>query len=917
MKKWICCLGVVCLAGASAAKPVAVLELNANISSWMDYYSDTAGTNETYAALTALGVSNVAVSVQVDKGLVIAFAKVETSLPDARTTWLSHTNLIQLEPVEGDEFRWVPENKKDLESRLIPTEHIHFHFSGSTVFISDETHSSFAETLEVKETGALYCSIRLAPLLDPFFNVVEKLIADQEEGFGKAIMSSMLESLRQSSQSIADMPSVSIEIEALDSDIRRMNLMMDYQAVDAARGIQVFFADSADAWKNPNLSEKQLGLIELVDTPYFQEVKLNGSTLQFVYEWPAAKDAELVEMIGEATIGNLFSFSDPSSFPVHPEETMDPPSLANVAEFDAAGFEKNVRSALFFNHSWSSHVDLTVDYLDIPNVDLVAATVSNVCVLATNGVNITKQERSGSFRFDSAKGSASISLKREKDGPPAKTVSFTLKLNVPTEIEQYTLTRQSPLVETDEGGCFLIAMSNSVISLRSKGLSLREAKIYALNSDGKYLNRKGASWSDSTYRAEYKGTPDKVELVWPVKTESISLDFKNLAVGKDDKLKMPSNPTNNVVTRYTLETLKIYSDPDMDAISASSMTMVTNAGWKKNEYYLRFPKPEGVETDSRSLKSYFAGVNELVGPGQKSGGSSSGGFFTWQITQTNVLASATAVFGEVKGSFWSDVGYYTANVSTNPTPLISERELPTAWVEHNVVWVEHEKNGKVLDVQAFDKTGRRLKKDNRTRSSNAKRGYYFWGIPGRATVAYASSKEDAVLPFQIELKEGGLADIAELQTDAEQFENVLDLVKEIDKKARRSLGALLSAHYYFCNSEKEPSAAIPLEVAHSDPAGVPIFGYELKPYNGYYFRKILTESELERSSKPSSYSWAGGTFESGSDSGVLMATPADPKAPAILMIWNNVYVNYGNCSSLKSIPTSQNDLETAGWIKVE
>jgi len=460
-------------------------------------------------------------------------------------------------------------------------------------------------------------------------------------------------------------------------------------------------------------------------------------------------------------------------------------------------------------------------------------------------------------------------------------------------------------------------MSNSVISLRSKRLSLREAKIYALNAEGKYLKQASSSRSTSNYRGEYKGIPEVVEVIFPAKTESVTLDFKDIAVGKKDQFKMPKDPTSSIITRYTMEPLKTYSDPDVEAIAASTMTFVTNAGWRKNEYQLQFPKPVGVETDNLTLKSYLTGVNEWVSRGEGSGSASSGDHFYWDLKQTNTLNSASSVFGELEGNFWSEVGTYAVNVSTNPAPLIPAHELPKAWVEHNVAWVEYEKRGKILDLQAFDKTGRRLKKDNRTSWRDTTKGSYFWGLPSRITVVYASSKEGVIVPFEIELKEGGLEVIPAVREKIAAFEELLMFVKGIGQKARGRYGNLLSAFYYASNSNKEPVAFIPLEVAQSDPVGAPVFGYDLTPCKGYYFRKIMTDQDAKKEAKKSSYAWAGGSFEATYDNALLLAVSVDQKNPSIFIRWNDVYINYNDCSKLVQIPAQTSDLAAAGWVEVE
>ena len=89
----------------------------------------------------------------------------------------------------------------------------------------------------------------------------------------------------------------------------------------------------------------------------------------------------------------------------------------------------------------------------------------------------------------------------------------------------------------------------------------------------------------------------------------------------------------------------------------------------------------------------------------------------------------------------------------------------------------------------------------------------------------------------------------------------------------------------------------------------------MKPCRGYHFQKILTDRDGE-SGKTDSYAWAGGSFEAPLASGMLLATPVDPKAPAILLNWGNVYVNFGDCSETTQLSMKRADLDAAGWIEI-
>lgn len=913
MKKWICCAGLVVAAGVGWASPVTALDVRVNAAEWLNSHAEV--TNKASTALTALGISDLSFSVQVNDGAAFVAARIETTLPDAQAVWLSQTNLIQLEPVSAQDFKWTPPDSEK-GPKLPVFDNLRVRFSGGTVLIADAARLDVAAGLgsDPMNQTLLSGTTQISVLFDPLCRVVDRFVDAQEEGFGKAMIGGMWKSVRDQIEAMEDVPTTKIELVSIGPDARKMNMSFEYQDAAAAQKMQSFFGETADAWKNPAVTERQLSLMKLTDTPRFIESKLDEKVLGFVYEWPVSEDSEMLKIVGQAVFGGLSPMRS-STFPVNEKETVAAPDIGNVDSFDAARVEKELRDGLFFNYQWSSSVEYVIDSLALPNVDLLEGTLTNVSVIATNGEEIISSKQKARFRYDDKKRSGSIKLPFTKGEEPEKA-SFTLELSVPVQVEKYTLSLESPLMEKGDAGYCLTAISNSVISLRSKELSLRDAKIYVRDAAGDYLSRSGASWSDSNYRADYKGRPATVELVLPVKTESLSLDFKDQPAGEGAKLNMPSNPTNSVVTRYSLEAPEKFCDPDMAAFAAGSTTYVTNSGWKKNECVLKFPKPEEVKVANAGVRTYLAGVDQFASPGQ-SGYSYSSGMFSWTLENTNALKSASAIFGEVTAEFWSGTGSYTVdNLSTNPVPLIAGQELPTVSVEHNVVWVSLKNETEILGIQAFDATGRQLKKDNRTSWKNSMQGYFFWGKPVRVTVDYAAEKVSAVVPFQVEIKAGGLTDIASMKTQVEDFEERLQIMSEVSKKSLSTYGALLAANYYACNNKKEPIAKISLEVAQSDPVGASVFGYELKPYKGYYFKKVPTDDELKRETPVEKYEWSDGSFEAKRCSGVVLAIPVDKTAPTLLSRWNDLYVNYGDFSTLESINTSSQEMKKAGWFRV-
>lgn len=914
MKKLPCFLSLVLLTGAAYSTPVPSLEFQANISNWLTSCSKEIASNKTCAGMTDMGISSVAISIFQEEGKSFAVARIETSLPDAQSAWLSNSNLTQLIQVADHEFRWVPTETNSTPFPMLNPESMRVRFVNDTILIADSTRFAFAEAIDLSTntTQLVQGSIRIADLLSPLWDAADKTLAKQEEGFGKAIMSAILKSAKEQMVSIQDIPSITVNIKSPNHDKRAMTLDLEFSDPSSAETIISLLDSSTDAWKDPSITKKQLSLFGLFDTPYFHGATNSQNTLQVAYEWPSKEDAEIWKQIMGSVIGGLFSFESSDSYPIHEESILPTPEFKNIPEFDRAQIEADIRSSLFLEHAWSDSINLSVDYLSLPNADLLEGTLTDVRIMSTNGVDVATAERPGSFGYSSNTKSGSLRLRTLKDGPKADTASFTLNLSIPVEIEQFTLSKETPLIEKDGRGLCLLSISNSVIQLRSKGISLREAKIYALNEQGDFLGSRSGLRSEAHCRNEYDGLPVSVKVVRPVKTESIAISFKDFPVNKESKLKMPSSPTHAVITRYAATSITELSNPDMDAIDKCSVTLNTNGTTS-----LRFPLSSRTKLKKTTMQSYLTGTKEFIYRGSPGGWSMSGGSLIWSLAPTNALGQASAIFGDVDLTLRTGISTHSTEVSTNEVPLSPGQDLPSASVEHNVVWIKSTQDGEVLDIQAFDSTSRPLKKDNRTSSSNHKRGYFFWGMPASVTVTYSASQTNTVVPFEIELKEGGLKEIPAVRKKSRRLKEFITEVKDINNKSRRC-GTLLSGNHYITGRNSKPAAHIPQEVAQADPSGVEIFGYDLTPYKGYTFQRIPSESDLKKEQKLKEHSWAGGSFESTghSGTGALLAMPVNSGAPAILIQWSSVYVNYNDCSEFKVVPSSSRDRQKTGWIQL-
>jgi len=912
MKRTILCLFSAIYSCNAIAEPALVFNLETDIAGWSAPHSVS---NQPANTISGLCISNLSVQVFLDDADIFAVARITTSSPDARSTWLSRTNDIALEAVSEDTYKWLPSEPKPGYPDLSSHDHFLIRFSGNTVLAANADHFGLAEQLSpAGSDDLLACTINVAPLIDPLFAALNNLIDEQEEGFLKAILGGALDGLKQSAQSVKEFPRVAMEIDTADDGQRNMDLSLEFNSPTLALVTQAFYSDAENAWKNPALTDIQLSLIKLAASPDFKGLERDGSTIHFRYDWPPERDQDMLKTLTGPLTDNLFSLAAKAGaeYPVNAEEIIPDPQLKTLTDFDAAAIEQTVRNVTFFAGQNRSDIQFVIDCLDIPNKSLLETSFTNVILTATNGVNAALKERPARFNVNRDDQSGRIYLKKESGAPPIETASFTLQIEVPVEIEKHTLSMNQPLYEKDGEGCCLIAISNSVAKIRSKDLSLREAKIYALNKDGEYISQDSSMCSPTIFSGTFKGLPASMEIVIPVRYETVSVEFTDLPVAKGTEIKMPKQPTNSIPVRYTDAGIPVYSDPDLEAFSRGTMTIETNAGRQKDQCILRFPKPAQTERRSIVLKTYLAGTDALIYEGKKNVSWTDVNNYNWWTSEGTLPTEATALFGELTTAFWRDIGNYTVDLSTNPVPLIEGRDEPVVSSEFNVVWVSKVDNEMILDVRAYDGNGRQLKRDYMTSINPRERGYHFWGQPVRTTVAYATGSVTSTVPFEIELKKGGLDAVPEAKAKASAFEAFLEEVKQIEKDTTR-VSDLLAANYYWHNSvTKQPCAYIPLEIAQSDPLGAKIFGYEAKPYKGYYFRRIR---KTGTNWNVSSYGWSGGSFEAGGQ-GYLLATPADPRMPSIMFLWGNIYINYKDCSQMEEIDTDSTKMKEAGWIQI-
>jgi len=132
----------------------------------------------------------------------------------------------------------------------------------------------------------------------------------------------------------------------------------------------------------------------------------------------------------------------------------------------------------------------------------------------------------------------------------------------------------------------------------------------------------------------------------------------------------------------------------------------------------------------------------------------------------------------------------------------------------------------------------------------------------------------------------------------------------------------LAGYYYLLNASGQPAKFIDIAIANSDPAGQTRYGYQVKPYNGYYFALAKGEEingkqvPYRTRDKQEELKWEKGSFliaplaETPSFI-TIVATPADVKGATIIKSWRTSYL----CRFLSGAPLEyvRDDVSTKGW----
>ena len=680
-----------------------------------------------------------------------------------------------------------------------------------------------------------------------------------------------------------------------------------------------------------------LNLIELFNDPRYQhQIGFKKNRLILELNWEKQHDKAFFASLSEATLGQLFAQGmelTPSEGPIATRHT-HPPRLSTAVEVDNLKkiIPEAVQQSLFPGHYWSfgdqPRMTLTIDTIEIPNASLARMTYEVRDVKTTDGVSIIRQEEN-QFQHIINPGSPSpgnIDVNVKQGTPPEALGTAKIHFNIALPAGLNKLEFKSG----DTAGT--VRQSNGVqVKLRRLERDVAKvtyrggvsARLFAFDKTGRPLASKESMNSSSSAATRFQGEINT--LMVAVVQEMLDYPFEvEVDLNKGKELTLSHKPENPKRLRYERQPMLAYAGFTDDDLTYLEVTWREAGGMSWTDS-LHVNLPKGPFSGNIRWEVHFFGEREPVylsgnsfyGPTDISYGLSNGD-----------LKKAHAAFGKIEMELASEIHRLSFVKKSDGKTIV--QKLPSG----KPVNVRFNKNeitfdaGKteIIQLMAFDAKGRRLRKDSYTGTKGNQKKIYFWGLPATFAIDVATQKIKKAIQFDLQQRPVDEASYAKFKKNINNHREIVKTLKQIAKVRRRDRTQygddIAGMFYLYERKTQKPMRLIDQMIAHSDPAGQERFGYDLKPYKGYYFTVLSgvesggTKNDYARLPKQQAFNWKKGSFKTTPflQPPDLVAIPRDENQPTFFIQFDQVYMKQLKGTKLTYLPENYYG---NGWVEAK
>jgi predicted Zn finger-like uncharacterized protein len=694
---------------------------------------------------------------------------------------------------------------------------------------------------------------------------------------------------------------------------------------------QLAAANPTDSEINPIIRN----LVELFqDHRYQHTLDFKNNRLALEFSWSEKEDQAFLTALTAATIGQLVAGSmdlRPTPGQVKTRYTSEPDFVTAV---DTARLKTMIPQLIkdsLFPGQYLSRGDtpqtmLTLDTIDLPNAALAEMTYEVQSIKSPDGSGILRAEEN-TINPRIQPGSlypGSIALNVKAGTPPedlAKaSIYFELSVPVALEVFKFAASDQPGRVKETAGIRVTLARLEKDVARvgRRGGKSMR---LVAYDQTGKPLASRESMSTPSSISTRFAGIISDLKVL--VARELFESSFAiEVDLNRGKALALAREPEIPVRKRYNLHPIPTYvnfSDDDLQNL-AVVWTEGQADSWNDG---LSVKLPQGPFSGHAVWEVHFFGRNKP----QLFNGNSARSTTALRFTlEKGKLTQASAAFGKVQLSLHTDISrrvFAPQNGSQPAAQILSSGDAVSVEFNQNEITYSAGQ-ADVIQTIAYDARGKRLKQDPYTRNKGGKRAIYFWGVPAKFEMDVTSKAIEKLIPFDIRQRPLDETAYQAFKLAIHNQREVVKTIKAIDRARRKDRSYygddLAGLHYLYNGNQSAPMNLISRQIAHSDPAGQARFGYQVRPYKGYYFTVLSgvesngVKKDYNRRSKQSRFSWQKGTIATTplTRHPDLAAIPEDQSQPTFFLQWGQVFMKSLNGEKLAYLPDGYYN---KGWVE--
>ena len=661
----------------------------------------------------------------------------------------------------------------------------------------------------------------------------------------------------------------------------------------------------------------------LHDDQVNERVSRSGRLIEIEAAWVTSADqhvAASARLVAQSVLASGMGFSvEPTEGPIQTRYTSPPHLVKLRAKKIKAAVAQHLRSQIF--PGWVNDqgdepsMQLELDTLALPNGQLSEGSYEVVSVATTTGEEALRGEEESAQNQSlqlSLPGTSflKIPLRPGIDKTQLKSARLQFSLDVPARVDVVEFSAVDAAGTKKKAGkqwAKVKRIERDVAEVTYRAPAA--ARLFAFGRTGRPLASRESMRGGSSAATRFSGVVDKLWVALPSNIEQLTVDVESDLNGGEAP-RLPDKPSDRVPLRYDATSIENYASIEEQELGNVAVDVQATPGFANRECLVMqlHRVSSGVKADWELY--WFAKDRPTTVAGFSY---SQNGQLSW--SSQNGFGDATAVAG------WAKVV-----VPTNFARLEFNKGRAGSWqtkrvgaqavrfrIDRNQITYETG-DLKVMSVAALDAAGRRLKTEYGSQTAGAKTDRV-WGQPERVELVVSGKTIQKIIEVDIVRDGTDQTAFAAFKQQIPQHHGALAALMQIERAVRQGPYGYdeIAGLHYLHGRQQEPLRLIPTELAHACPQGAERFGYEPRPFNGYYFTRLPQEGQSNSpSGKAQMFRWAEGEFEvQPNGNRTLVAIPQDENHPTFLIRWSSTYMRFLGGKRLEAAPSRME-----GWSEV-